>query len=124
MRLWYVHTYVRARRKLLPRYYLFAFKMQIIIIIISCERTAVRRRFAGNAAHFICCARCTPDCARTPRHSSETSNASRHHKMTSARAVGSGRSTSCEWKEGGNAVCSALVNCVTVHETAKWDSPH
>ena len=24
----------------------------IIIIIISCERAAVRRRFAGNAAHF------------------------------------------------------------------------
>ena len=45
-------------------------------------------------------------------------------KMTRARAVGSGGSTSCGWKEGGNVVRSALMNCVTVHETAKWDSPH
>ena len=45
-------------------------------------------------------------------------------KMTRARAVGSGGGTACEWKEGGNAVRSALMNCVTVHETAKWDSPH
>jgi len=45
-------------------------------------------------------------------------------KMTRARAVGFGGSTTCEWKEGGNAVRSALMNCVTVHEAAKWDSPH
>ena len=44
--------------------------------------------------------------------------------MTRGWAVESGGSTSCEWKEGGNAACSALVNCPTVHEAAKWDSPH
>ena len=43
--------------------------------------------------------------------------------MTRGWAVESGGSTSCEWKEGGNAACSALVNCPTVHEAAKWDSP-
>ena len=44
--------------------------------------------------------------------------------MTRGWAVESGGSTSCEWKEGGNAACSVLVNCPTVHEATKWDSPH
>ena len=105
-------------------YYYLRLIITQIIIIISSVPAAVRRRFAGNAAHFICCARCTPGRAWTHGALIRNSPAQARIHMTRGWAVESGGSTSCVWKEGGNAACSALVNCPTVHEAAKWDSPH
>ena len=71
-----------------------------------------------------CCARCTPGFARTRGAPPKLSSAASTHPHDARLAVESVASTSCEWKEGGNAACSALVNCPTVQEAAKWDSPH
>ena len=115
-----ISTYYCMLRYVGKKILLFAF---IIIIIFSCKRAAVRRRFAGNAAHFA--VRDALQALRGPAALLRNSPARRARiNMTRGWAVESGGSTSCEWKEGGNAACSALVNCPTVHEAAKWDSPH
>ena len=75
-----------------------------IIIIISCEPAAVRRRFAGNAAHFIFAVRDALHVVRGPAALLQNSPAQARIHMRRGRAVGSGGSASCEWKEGGNAV--------------------
>ena len=71
----------------------------------------VRRRFAGNAAHVA--VRDGLQALRGPAALLRNSPARRARiTMTRGWAVESGGSTSCEWKEGGNAACSALVNCL------------
>ena len=93
------------------------------IRIFSSAPAAVRRRFAGNAAHFA--VRDAFQGVRGPVALLPNSPARRARiNMTRGWAVESGGSTTCEWKEGGNAACSALVNCPTVQEAANWDSPH
>ena len=101
---------------------LFAFNNKANNRIFSSVPAAVRRRFAGNAAHVA--VRDAFQGVREPAALLRNSPARRARiNMTRGWAVESGGSTSCEWKEGGNAACSALVNCPTVHEAAKWDSP-
>ena len=84
-----------------------------------CGSTPLRSKCSAR-----CCARCTPGRTRTHGALIRNSTAQARIHMTRGWAVESGGSTSCEWKVGGNAACSALVNCPTVHEAAKWDSPH
>ena len=103
---------------------LFAFNNIItqIIIIFSSVPAAVQRRFARNAAHVA--VRDALQAVGGPTALIRNYTAQARIHMTRGWDVESGGSTSCEWKEGGNAACSALVNCPTVHEAAKWDSPH
>ena len=103
-------------------YYYLRLIITQIIIIFSSVPAAVQRRFARNAAHVA--VRDALQALRGPAALIRNSTAQARIHMTRGWAVESGGSTSCEWKEGGNAACSALVNCPTVHEAAKWDSPH
>ena len=101
---------------------LFAFNNNANNKIFSSVPAAVQRRFARNAAHVA--VRDALQALRGPAALIRNSTAQARIHMTRGWAVESGGSTSCEWKEGGNAACSALVNCPTDHEAAKWDSPH
>ena len=103
-------------------YYYLRLIITQIIIIFSSVPAAVQRRFARNAAHVAVRDALQAVGGSTALIRKYTAQARIH--MTRGWDVESGGSTSCEWKEGGNAACSALVNCPTVHEAAKWDSPH
>ncbi|MDA9080171.1 hypothetical protein N9M16_01925 [Candidatus Dependentiae bacterium] len=89
---------------------------------IALGSAAVRRHFAGNAAHVA--VRDALQAVRGPAALPLNSPVQARIHVTRGWAVESGGSTSCEWREGGNAACSALVNCPTVNEAAKWDSSH
>ena len=72
--------------------------MQIIIIIISSVPAAVRRRFAGNAAHVA--VRDALQAVGGPAALLRNSPAQARIHMTRGWAVESAGSTSCEWKKG------------------------